>query len=58
MLFPVEKITTMAHDKPMFSSYIKMANVTDPVGSPAHVSLDLFTYKMADPFLALWQLLI
>lgn len=35
-----------------------MANVTAPVDIPAHISLDLFTYKMADPFLALWQLLI
>ena len=41
----------------MLSNYIKMASVTDPVDIPAHISLDLFTYKMADPFLALWQLL-
>lgn len=54
----MEKTTTIAHDKPMFSNCIKMANVTAPVDIPAHISLDLFTYKMADPFLALWQLLI
>lgn len=53
----MEKITTISHDKPMFSNYIKMASVTDPFDIPSHISLDLFTYKMADPFLALWQLL-
>ena len=42
----------------MFSSYIKTASVTDPVDILAHISLDLFTYERADPFLALWQLLI